>query len=273
MMINTLFKIKEVYKFDYKINQLLHFTFQITLVFYLITTLNAKAIEIRDSSFNSVVSQLTKKKFDTGQNPKEEITRAEKILFMDNHLSKINSSKRIDYDLKSSGKLSTNSIDTIQVFLEYKKKIISAKAKLKSGKNAPYLKLVKFPESNPIILYFLERDIVEMRRLTKGNEIYFRKRIRTALAEGPKIRKIEKIFKGKKITALAFSIKPYATDPLRNSAGRSKYKRYSQKKYTFVISEKVPGHIIEITTNIPSKNTKGFILKEILSLVDSKNIK
>ncbi len=252
--------------------QVLHFTFQITLLLSFNTTLNAKAEEATFSKHKNLVAQTTNKKFDTGQNPKAEITKAENLLFLDNHLSKIKSSTQFDYNIASVGKLSKDPSDVIKVYLEFDKKIISANAELASGKNAPYLSIVKYPQNNPIILYFLERDILEMQRLTKGQPNYFRKRIRTALAEGPRIKKVKRTFKGKNISALTFSIKPYATDPLRNSPGRAKYKKYSKKTYTFVLSKKVPGHLLEIITSIPSKNKKKIYLKETLSFSQVKKI-
>ncbi len=238
----------------------LYFTFQTSLFLLLLVSFGAQA-----NDFNSLIAQSTNKKFDTGQNPKEQITRAETLLFLDNHLSQIKSSKQFTYSIKSEGKLAKYPEDNIKVFLEFKNKIVSANAELVSGRSADYLNIVKFPQNNPIILYFLERDILEMQRLTKGQPNYFRKRIRTALAEGPKVKKIEKTFKGKKIPALTFSVKPYATDPLRFSPGREKYKRYSKKVYTFVLSDEVPGHVLEIVTDIPVRNNKKLLLKEVLS--------
>ena len=255
---------------NHNFHQVLHFTFQITLFLSLITTFNAKAADSNFSKPGSLVAQTTKKKFDTGQNPKEEITKAENLLFLDNHLSKVKSSTQFDYKIQSVGKLSKDPSDVIKMFLEFDKKIVSANAELASGKNAPYLSIVKYPQNNPIILYFLERDILEMQRLTKGQPNYFRKRIRTALAEGPRIKKTNRTFNGKNISALTFSIKPYATDPLRNSPGRAKYKKYSKKTYTFVLSDKVPGHLLEIVTKIPSKNKKKIYLKETLTFSNTK---
>ena len=43
------------------------------------------------------------------------------------------------------------------------------------------------PEGNPVLLYFLERDIREMERLTGGKSGYFRKAIRLALARSASV--------------------------------------------------------------------------------------
>ena len=77
MLVN---KMKKILNNQNSFYQVLHFTFQITLLFYLITTFNVYAEEKTFSKpkSNIFIAQTTKKKFDTGQNPKEEITKAEK---------------------------------------------------------------------------------------------------------------------------------------------------------------------------------------------------
>ena len=113
--------------------------------------------------------------------------------------------------------------------------------------------------SNPVILEYLEADIVEMQKLTKGQPNYFRKRIRAALAEGPEIFREKQTFNGESIEVLTFSIEPYAKDPLRFESGRSKYRRYSKKKYTFYLSENIPGHILGIDYEIPKRKKEGAV--------------
>ena len=61
------------------------------------------------------------------------------------------------------------------------------------------------------------------------------------------------------IEVLTFSIEPYAKDPLRFESGRSKYRRYSKKKYTFYLSENIPGHILGIDYEIPKRKKKGAV--------------
>ncbi|OUW06053.1 MAG: hypothetical protein CBD16_00590 [Betaproteobacteria bacterium TMED156] len=237
-----------------------------------ISTSNSYCHENVFSFKDLLLSQMVQKKFDTGQFPKEEITKAETLLFLNNHLKKIKSSKKFTYLIRTSGSLAKKNKDFINVFLTFDKNMSSVKAELESGKTTSYLNPIKSPESNPIILYFLERDILEMKKLTGGQPNYFRKRIRTALAEGPIVKKIKIKYNSKKIDALSFSIKPYATDPLRNTAGRSKYKKFSKKKYTFVLSKNVPGEIYSITANIPSKIKENSLIVDELILIKTEGL-
>ena len=73
---------------------------------------------------------------------------------------------------------------------------------------------------------------------------------------------------GKTIQAISFSIKPYITDPLRNTPGRAKYKKLSKKKYTFVLSKEIPGEIFSITTSVRGKDKKPPLIEESIKFVE-----
>lgn len=197
------------------------------------------------------------KKFDTGQNPKEEITEAETILFLDNHLEKNKLPLILKYKLIGKGSILKNYEQEIIFKIKKDKSGTIATGKLKKNNKLETLDSIKNPTSNPIILHFLEKDILEMKRLTGGQPNYFRKRIRAALAEGPKPIISQQEFNGKKISITEFTIRPYKTDPLRFSPGRGKYKKYSKKKYKFKMSDEIPGKVVEIVTQIPKRTKKN----------------
>ena len=52
-------------------------------------------------------------------------------------------------------------------------------------------------KGNPAVLYFLERDINEMQRLTQGKANYFRKRIRMAIYQGASIKNVTLPYRGR----------------------------------------------------------------------------
>ena len=53
--------------------------------------------------------------------------------------------------------------------------------------------------ANPVTLFYLERDIREMERLTKGKAAYFRKRIRMALYQGAQVRDVRFSYRGQTV--------------------------------------------------------------------------
>ncbi|MDA9719045.1 hypothetical protein N9U60_01455 [Betaproteobacteria bacterium] len=209
---------------------------------------------------NAVAAQkepINTKKHNTGLNPKAEITEPEKLLFLQNHLGNLPTSKVLTYRFLGEGETVKIKSKKIELSFKKSKNGILVTGFTEVGKTKKPIKKIANAISNPIILEFLEADIVEMQKLTKGQPNYFRKRIRAALAEGPEIFREKQIFKDEPIEVLAFSIEPYAKDPLRFESGRSKYRRYSKKKYTFYLSEKIPGHILGIDYEIPKRKKKG----------------
>ena len=197
------------------------------------------------------------KPLDTGLNPKEEITDAEKLLFLNKDFNNIEPPITLFYKYKGKGETINYNKKYIQIELKNNSDgFVLTGVSFENKKREP-LKSILNPESNPVILHYLEYDILQMQRLTKGQPNYFRKRIRSALAEGPAISSEKKEINGRIITLKKFSIMPYATDPLRFSAGRAKYRRYSKKKYTFYISNQIPGHLYSIKYEIPKRRKKG----------------
>ena len=197
------------------------------------------------------------KSLDIGLNPKEEITEAEKLLFLHKDFNNIKTPKTLLYRYKGNGEAISYNKKAIQIELKNSSDgLVLTGVSFENRKREP-IKSILNPKSNPVVLYYLEYDILQMQRLTKGQPNYFRKRIRAALAEGPTIFSEKKEINGKTITLKKFSIMPYATDPLRFSARRTKYRRYSKKKYTFYTSDQIPGHLYSIEYEIPKRSKKG----------------
>ena len=103
-------------------------------------------------------------------------------------------------------------------------------------------------KGNPAILYFLERDINEMQRLTQGKANYFRKRIRMAIYQGASIRNVNLPYRGRPIAVQEISISPYLDDP-----NRTRYPKLANKKYVFMVSSAVPGGLYGIRSRIDSE--------------------
>lgn len=97
--------------------------------------------------------------------------------------------------------------------------------------------------ANPVILFFLERDVREMQRMTGGQSAYFRKRVRMALAHSAQIRPVTFEFDGRMVSGDEITIRPYTDDPLKK-----RFERLAEKSYTFTLSNDVPGAVYRIHT-------------------------
>jgi hypothetical protein len=108
---------------------------------------------------------------------------------------------------------------------------------------------VESAEGNPVLLYFLERDIREMSRLTKGQQNYFRKRIRMAIYQAAEMRELTLPYGGKNVAARQFTVTPYVDDPLRE-----RFAKLVGKRYTFTLSDAVPGGVYAVTTQVDAES-------------------
>ena len=99
--------------------------------------------------------------------------------------------------------------------------------------------------ANPVILFFLEREVREMHRLTGGSVNYYRKRIRMALAEGGQVEAVTLDLGPRRIAATEIHIAPYRDDP-----ARSRYEKFAEKTYIFTLSDDVPGKVVELRSEL-----------------------
>lgn len=167
-----------------------------------------------------------------------QFSKAEKLVFTDNHLANVKAPSGLRYRFVKSGALEAGFQDEVLVELDRSRKV---QGSFLTGERAMRLPDIELPESNPVILYFLEHDIRDMERLTKGKSAYFRKRIRMAMVDEAQVRDTTVSLNGRTLPAQEVTLAPYQTDP-----ARSRYERFSNKRYTFVFAKDVPGGVYQI---------------------------
>ena len=96
---------------------------------------------------------------------------------------------------------------------------------------------------NPVTLFFLERDVREMQRLTTGKSAYFRKRIRMAIYQGAQQRAVTLRYRGKAVAGQEFVVTPFVDDP-----NRPRFEQLAGKRYVFTLSNAVPDGVYGIRT-------------------------
>lgn len=177
----------------------------------------------------------------------EEFSPAERALFMTDHLGTLTKPATLRYTFRKSGSIEENFDDKVVVSVktQAKAQCCSISTEFLGGARRIKLPEVELARGNPVILHFLERDIHEMQRLTKGQANYFRKRIRMAVFNGAEISDVEVPYKGKAIAARQIMISPYSDDPLR-----ARYEKLADKQYIFTLSKDVPGGVYAIRARV-----------------------
>lgn len=185
-----------------------------------------------------------------GETPSKPISAVEQRVFLDDHLANLAKTADVEYSFKRSGTLGDNFEDKVVLHVRDggKQKGRVANADFLSGKSTLHLPEVPNPQGNPVVLYFLERDVREMERITKGKQYFFRKRVRLALADANQVKPVTVRFEGRDIKADEVRVQPYLNDPVM----KARAEKYEKKAYIFTLSDQVPGGVYQIRTTVAS---------------------
>jgi hypothetical protein len=181
-------------------------------------------------------------------------SEAERALFVTNHLAGIRAPTAVRYSYRKSGTLEAGFEDKLTLTLARQADGSCCRARADFADAAHRLELpdVDNARGNPVILHFLERDVREMNRLTKGQAAYFRKRIRMAVFQGAAVHDTTVAYAGKQIKAREISVTPYVDDPLRG-----RFENLAGKQYVFTLSEAVPGGVYSIRSRVRAPTGGG----------------
>lgn len=177
------------------------------------------------------------------EEPPKDFSAAERALFMTDQLAKLRPPTTLRYQFHRSGSLEPAFDDKVSIALKARSsgRCCDATGEFLSGERKIELPPVEGAAGNPVTLFFLERDVREMERLTKGKSAYFRKRIRMAIFEGAQQRAVTLRYRGKAVAGREFTITPYLDDP-----NRPRFEQLATKRYVFTLSDAVPGGVYAI---------------------------
>jgi hypothetical protein len=187
-----------------------------------------------------------------GQAPanKQDYSQAERLLFMGKQMTNLKPPTSLRYKFRKSGALEEAFEDKVN--LDFKRAAngtcCTITGDFLTGARRLQLPDVENAEANPVLLYFLERDIREMQRLTKGNPAYYRKRIRMAAYEAATVSTVSLVYQGKTISGQQVDLLPYRDDP-----ARVRFEKFARKSYRFLLSNAVPGGVFGMRTVMSSE--------------------
>jgi hypothetical protein len=198
-----------------------------------------------------------------GANAAEDYSEAERALFMTNQLTALKPPMTLRYSYRKAGSLEPGFDDRVELALRAQAdgSCCAASAQFLTGEHKLNLPDVEAGQANPVILYFLERDVREMQRLTKGQQAYFRKRIRMAVYQGATVKPVTLSWQGHEVPGREITIAPYVDDPLRG-----RFEKLAGKQYVFTLSEAVPGGVYAMRSRVAGANPQAPLLEEELQV-------
>ena len=191
----------------------------------------------------------------------KEMSSANIALFIDEHLKKINEPSRIYYKFIKESTREDNFKGNVVLNIV---KIDDDKTKHITFRYLKGRNKVRFPpqvgaKGNPVFMLFFERDARDMQRLTGGNALFFRSRIRHSIA-ATDVEDIEFNFNGEKYSGQQVSFQPFLETELKNRVSR-----YKTKKFIVTMSENIPGFIYKIETYIKDLENPDDRVRETLT--------
>lgn len=192
----------------------------------------------------------------------DDYSAAERLLLMRNQMAGLQPGTVLHYRFVHSGSRDAAFEDDVRIRLEPRAGggCCTAKGEFLSGARRLHEPDIDKPEGNPVILYFLERDIQDMKDATQGASAYFRKRIRMGLYQGAQVQPITVQYQGKPVAAEQIALTPYASDP-----NRARFPAYVPKRYVFTLSDSVPGGVVQIRTRVPGAGDTPLV-EDVLTL-------
>ena len=190
----------------------------------------------------------------------KEMSSANIALFIDEHLKTITEPSRIYYKFSKESTREDNFIGNVVLNIV---KVDDDNTKHITFRYLKGRNKVRFPpqigaKGNPVFMLFFERDARDMQRLTGGNALFFRSRIRHTIA-ATEIKDIQIEFQGNNFAGKQISFQPFLETKLKNRVSR-----YKTKKFVLTMSEDIPGFIFKIETYIKDLDDPSDMVKEIL---------
>jgi hypothetical protein len=197
------------------------------------------------------------------------VSSAEQALFMSNHLAGLRPPATLNYRFTKNGRLEPAFADTVSLALRALAdgRCCTVRPEFFSGARRLVLPEVDaLGDGNPVLMYFLEREVREMSRLTRGQPRHFRQRIRLALAETTVLRDVEVSFQGRTLRGREITIAPYLDDPMR-----PRFEPLAGKRYRFTLSDAVPGGIAALRAEVIEKSGEPLLVEELV--LDGASVK
>ncbi len=186
---------------------------------------------------------------------------AQAALFDSDHLKNIHTPVRLNYSFARSGNPSISYKDSVvaEIRAVHDNGTKDVWIRFLSGeREMPSTPVIGY-HGNPLLMYFLEHDVMEMRGETGIPAAYFRNRVRHAFVAGARTSQVTIPLAGKMQSATEIDITPFGNDP-----NLASLPAIAGKTYHFILCDQVPGTIWQISSRMPS-SAQGPVVDESMT--------
>jgi len=196
-----------------------------------------------------------------------EPSAAERAVFVEPDITALKPPLSLDYRYvrtSSGGDFEPGFDDKVRLALTAKPDGLccAVRGEFLSGARLLRLPDIEDAQVNPVNLFFLERAVRELARLTRGQAAHFRRYIRLALAEDAKPVAGSAEWNGRRVATTVIRIEPFAKDEQRH-----RFLKYAGMQYEFVLSKDVPGGVLELRARLPGADAAAApAFEEVMTL-------
>jgi hypothetical protein len=191
---------------------------------------------------------------------------AQDALFSTPHLANIEKPTTLHYAYKHQGTLEQAYDDVVDVTIT----AVSADGRKNisfnylSDKHHQDFPPVEGFRGNPIIMMFLEYDVMRLSQQTGGSTLYFRNRVRDSFVDRATAEATTVSFGGKDIAATRITMQPFLQDPLR-----ARFEKFAEKTYEFLLAPEVPGGVYSMRVLTPGATADRPLEENLLQFQDA----
>jgi hypothetical protein len=176
------------------------------------------------------------------------------LIFEHKHLSNVDQGKEVDYkfnrtvsDPKLLGEPFTDSI-TLKVVAAKPTGEKDVDLQIYTGERARDLQKLAGLTINPVFIVYFDQAVNSFSNLAGAKVPYLRSVFSAALKDKTKVEPIKVDYKGKQIDAYRISMNPYMDDQ-----NASKMQGWEGAHYTLILSDEVPGEIVDLLSTYKNK--------------------
>jgi len=186
------------------------------------------------------------------------LSEAQLLLFETPHLAALHTPLRLDYAFRreEEGRDPVEDSIRLSVMPGAEPGRYDVAAEFLTGARAIHYPLAPGFRGNPLLLFALDRDSRELSAATGGTPGWFRNRIRRAFVDAAVLRRTTTEIDGRISEATEVSITPFSGEP--------RARRYQDMRFTFLLSEAVPGWVQAIRTGLPAGEGGGAVQEHIV---------
>lgn len=189
------------------------------------------------------------------------------MIFEHKHLSNVEQGKTIDYKFKRTvsnpellGQPFSDDI-TLKVVAEKPTGKKDVDLQIYTGERARDLQQMPDLTINPVFLVYFNQAVNSFSQLAGGQQPYLTRVFSLGFKDKAKVEPIKVDYKGKKIDAYRISMAPYLGDQ-----NESKMQGWEGAEYVLVVSDQVPGEIIDLIAKYKNKYPGDLRLVERITL-------